>query len=153
MRPERHHRWLRGGGGRSRRRRPRATTLASSWTGRLRRSERGPRRVRALAPLARYAGLAKRWGTFEAPARCARELGRELGERAGAGPRAARLAMSHSEKRAEWWREGAISLCTGVVYGATNAFVGRPPTPALPAKAMAVVEATPVAKAQGQVRG
>lgn len=34
--------------------------------------------------------------------------------------------MTHAEKRGEWYKEGAIALGTGVLYGATNAVVGHP---------------------------
>jgi len=34
--------------------------------------------------------------------------------------------MTHAEKRSSWYREGAIALGTGVLYGATNAIVGHP---------------------------
>jgi solute carrier family 25 carnitine/acylcarnitine transporter 20/29 len=34
--------------------------------------------------------------------------------------------MTHSEKRAEWWREGLIGLGVGVLYGTTSVLVGHP---------------------------
>jgi len=34
--------------------------------------------------------------------------------------------MTHSEKRAAWYKEGALALGTGILYGATNAVVGHP---------------------------
>jgi len=34
--------------------------------------------------------------------------------------------MTHTEKRATWYKEGALALGTGVLYGATNALVGHP---------------------------
>lgn len=34
--------------------------------------------------------------------------------------------MTHSEARAEWYREGLIALGTGILYGGTNAIVGHP---------------------------
>ena len=34
--------------------------------------------------------------------------------------------MTHSEKRAEWWKEGIIGLGVGVLYGTTSVLVGHP---------------------------
>lgn len=34
--------------------------------------------------------------------------------------------MTHAERRSEWYREGALALATGLLYGATNATVGHP---------------------------
>lgn len=34
--------------------------------------------------------------------------------------------MTHAEKRSVWYKEGAIALSTGILYGATNAVVGHP---------------------------
>ena len=34
--------------------------------------------------------------------------------------------MTHNEKRAEWWREGLISLGVGFLYGITCVCVGQP---------------------------
>eukprot|EP01060_Flectonema_neradi_P000323 TRINITY_DN10216_c0_g1_i1.p1 TRINITY_DN10216_c0_g1~~TRINITY_DN10216_c0_g1_i1.p1 ORF type:complete len:292 (+),score=29.86 TRINITY_DN10216_c0_g1_i1:39-878(+) len=34
--------------------------------------------------------------------------------------------MTHSHARQEWWKEGAISLATGTLYGASNTLTGHP---------------------------
>ena len=34
--------------------------------------------------------------------------------------------MSHGEKRAEWYKEGLLSLFTGCIFGGTNTAVGHP---------------------------
>lgn len=34
--------------------------------------------------------------------------------------------MTHSEKRTVWYKEGALALGSGILYGATNALVGHP---------------------------
>ena len=34
--------------------------------------------------------------------------------------------MTHSHKRAEWYKEGFFSLITGFLFGATNTMVGQP---------------------------
>lgn len=34
--------------------------------------------------------------------------------------------MTHSHKRAEWYKEGVYSLVTGFLFGATNTLVGHP---------------------------
>lgn len=34
--------------------------------------------------------------------------------------------MTHTEERAEWYREGLIALGSGILYGGTNAIVGHP---------------------------
>ena len=34
--------------------------------------------------------------------------------------------MTHSHKRAEWYKEGLYSLITGFLFGATNTIVGHP---------------------------
>ena len=34
--------------------------------------------------------------------------------------------MTHSEKRAVWYKEGLFSMITGFLYGATNTIVGHP---------------------------
>eukprot|EP01061_Rhynchopus_euleeides_P039852 TRINITY_DN6835_c1_g1_i1.p1 TRINITY_DN6835_c1_g1~~TRINITY_DN6835_c1_g1_i1.p1 ORF type:complete len:281 (+),score=101.86 TRINITY_DN6835_c1_g1_i1:274-1116(+) len=34
--------------------------------------------------------------------------------------------MTHSHKRQEWWKEGAISLATGTLYGVSNTLTGHP---------------------------
>ena len=35
-------------------------------------------------------------------------------------------AMTHSEQRTAWWKEGLITLGTGVLYGGTSVLVGHP---------------------------
>ena len=34
--------------------------------------------------------------------------------------------MTHNHKRQEWWKEGAISLATGTLYGVSNTLTGHP---------------------------
>lgn len=34
--------------------------------------------------------------------------------------------MTHNQKRSTWYKEGAISAATGLLYGATNTLVGHP---------------------------
>jgi solute carrier family 25 carnitine/acylcarnitine transporter 20/29 len=34
--------------------------------------------------------------------------------------------MTHSEKRAEWYKEAFFSTITGILYGGTNTIVGHP---------------------------